>query len=87
MQITGIADGVLSDRQMGMMIETGQITSEWDIEEGQVQPASLDLRLGAKAYRVRASFLPGRSATVSDRLNEFTMHEMDLRAGAVLEKG
>jgi len=56
MQITGIADGVLSDRQMGMMIETGQITSEWDIEEGQVQPASLDLRLGAKAYRVRASF-------------------------------
>ncbi|MFZ9021005.1 MAG: 2'-deoxycytidine 5'-triphosphate deaminase domain-containing protein, partial [Paracoccaceae bacterium] len=49
MQITGIADGVLSDRQMGMMIETGQITSEWDIEEGQVQPASLDLRLGAKA--------------------------------------
>ncbi len=85
MQITGIADGVLSDRQMGMMIETGQITSEWDIEEGQLQPASLDLRLGAKAYRVRASFLPGRSATVSDRLNDFMMHEMDLRAGAVLE--
>ena len=39
MQITGIADGVLSDRQMGMMIQTGQIR-EWDIEEGRVQPAS-----------------------------------------------
>jgi len=87
MQLKGIADGVLSDRQMGMMIDNGQIKSELVVEHGQIQPASLDLRLGAKAYRLRASFLPGKAAKVSERLNEFTMHEMDLRSGAVLEKG
>ena len=87
MKLKGIADGVLSDRQIGMMIDNGQISVERAIESGQIQPASLDLRLGAKAYRLRASFLPGKAAKVSARLNEFTMHEMDLNAGAVLEKG
>ena len=53
----------------------------------QVQPASLDLRLGRKAYRVRASFLAGAGNTVADRLADFQMHEVDLTDGAVLEKG
>ncbi|HET9069048.1 MAG TPA: 2'-deoxycytidine 5'-triphosphate deaminase [Amaricoccus sp.] len=53
---------------------------------GQVQPASLDLRLGGHAFRVRASFLPG-SAPLAGRLAEFTMHRIDLGPGAVLEKG
>ena len=87
MQLNGIAEGVLSDRQIGKMIDNDHIRSEQAIEGGQIQPASLDLRLGEKAYRLRASFLPGKAAKVSERLDEFTMHEMDLRAGAVLEKG
>ena len=52
-----------------------------------MQPASLDLRLGRIAYRVRASFLPGEGATVAERLPLFSMHEVDLSVGAVLEKG
>ena len=81
------ATGVLSDRQIGVLLAKGQITAARPVAEGQIQPASLDLRLGSKAYRVRASFLAGKGNTVSDRLDAFTMHEMDLRQGAVLEKG
>jgi dCTP deaminase len=58
-----------------------------DIDERQLQPASLDLRLGATAYRVRASFLPGPQATVEEKLNAVFMHEIDLTRGAVLEMG
>jgi dCTP deaminase len=52
-----------------------------------VQPASLDLRLGHIAYRVRASFLTGKGRTLTERLPEFEMHRMPLDDGAVLEKG
>src|SRR4029079_3706504 len=48
---------------------------------------SLDLRLGPKAYRGRASFLPGARATVQEKLRDFAMHEMDISSGGVLEKG
>ena len=58
-----------------------------DIEESQIQPASVDLRLGARAYRVRASFLPGRAKTVEDQLNELKYDEINIEHGAVLEKG
>ena len=56
------------------------------IQDDQFQPASLDLRLGPKAYRVRASFLPGKS-TVREKLEQLTMHEMDISQGGVLERG
>ncbi len=79
--------GVLSDRMIQKLADTGAIKVEHALSDGQVQPASLDLRLGERAYRVRASFLAGRSATVGDRLADFTMHEIDLSGGAVLEKG
>lgn len=54
---------------------------------GQIQPASIDLRLGPVAYRVRASFLPGPGAKVADKLSSVFMHEVDLTRGAVLETG
>ncbi len=79
--------GVLSDRQIRDMIAGGGIAASSPILNDQIQPASLDLRLGDRAYRVRASFLPGEHSTVSDRLDEFTMHEISLTGGAVLEKG
>jgi len=50
--------------------------------ESQIQPASLDLRLGDIAYRVRASFLPGPGATVAERIEELKLHEIDLSDGA-----
>jgi len=79
--------GVSPNQHIAAMIRDGAISATAPIEDGQVQPASLDLRLGDVAYRVRASFLAGHSRTVADRLTEFQMHEIDLTGGAVLEKG
>lgn len=78
--------GVLPDSDLHRLIGTGAISADLPIGEGQIQPASLDLRLGTVAWRLRASFLPGQ-AGVADRLPEFEMHRMDLTHGAVLEKG
>jgi dCTP deaminase len=82
-----LAPGVLPSQSLRQLIAAGAITADPAVDMAQIQPASLDLRLGAKAYRVRASFLAGAGRRVSDRLAEFTMHEVDLSQGAVLEKG
>lgn len=79
--------GVLPSQSIKIMLENGQIRLDEPLVDGQVQPASLDLRLGKVAYRVRASFLAGDGNSVSDRLAEFEMHQVDLSDGAVLEKG
>jgi dCTP deaminase len=78
--------GVLPDHALHGMIAAGQIACKGS-DADQVQPASLDLRLGSVAYRVRASFLAGHGRPVAERIAEFEMHRMDLTAGAVLEKG
>lgn len=79
--------GVLPGQSLRLMIADGAIRSATPIVDGQVQPASLDLRLGTVAYRVRASFLAGHGRKVRDRIAEFEMHRVDLTDGAVLEKG
>lgn len=78
--------GVLASQQIEALFASGAIAAP-DLAPGQVQPASLDLRLGSVAYRVRASFLPGAGRALLDRLPEFGMHRVDLTQGAVLEKG
>ncbi len=79
--------GVIPNQQIEHMIADGAITADPVVIPEQIQPASLDLRLGTVAYRVRASFLAGHGARVADRLAEFEMHRVDLSGGAVLEKG
>lgn len=79
--------GVLASQQIEALIAEGALSADTAFVEGQVQPASLDLRLGTVAYRVRASFLAGHGQSVSDRIAEFEMHRIELGAGAVLEKG
>jgi dCTP deaminase len=79
--------GVLPDQALRQLIAAGGITAHPAILPEQIQPASLDLRLGSVAYRVRASFLVGVGRKVIDRIAEFEMHRMDLGQGAVLEKG
>ena len=79
--------GVLADHQIKQMVVGGAIAASSPILNEQIQPASLDLRLGDIAYRVRASFLPGKGSTVTQRLDQLTMHEVTLTGGAVLEKG
>src|SRR5436190_17124246 len=68
------------------LVESGAIKPAYALDADQVQPASLDLRLGEVAYRVRASFLPGRT-TVAQRIEGLKLHEIALSDGAVLETG
>ncbi|MDO5529675.1 MAG: 2'-deoxycytidine 5'-triphosphate deaminase [Paracoccus sp. (in: a-proteobacteria)] len=79
--------GVLPDFHLRDLIASGAISARDEITDAQIQPASLDLRLGAEAYRLRASFLAGKGRSVRARLDDFQMHRMDLSGGAVLEKG
>ncbi len=79
--------GVLPVQDLTALIAAGGISASPAILPDQVQPASLDLRLGTVAYRVRASFLAGHGRSVASRIAEFEMHRVDLSAGAVLEKG
>lgn len=81
------ATGIMPSQLLRDAIErTREIQSLEPIADDQIQPASLDLRLGAVAHRVRASFLPGRERTVSEGLRALTLHTLDLRGGAVLER-
>ena len=78
--------GILPCQAIDALIAQGAIGADAPFEFDQVQPASLDLRLGARAWRVRASFLPGRH-TVRERIATVAMHEVDLTPGVVLERG
>jgi dCTP deaminase len=83
------ATGLLPAQYLRALVEQSrEIRALEPIEPDQLQPASLDLRLGARVYRVRASFLPGAGATVQDKIDVLAMHQFELEdAGAVLEKG
>ena len=79
--------GVLPAHLLRAMIAAGEIIALVPVVAQQIQPASIDLRLGASAFRLRASFLPGRGRKVADRLGDIAMHKIDLTQGAVLETG
>jgi dCTP deaminase len=79
--------GILPDRMISTLIEIGAIIPSAEPVEDQIQPASIDLRLGEIAYRVRASFLPGPDSTVAERIDDLKLHEIPLGDGAVLETG
>ncbi|MGI6245451.1 MAG: 2'-deoxycytidine 5'-triphosphate deaminase [Pseudochelatococcus sp.] len=85
--MTAILPGIQPAQSIRELAAAGFIESPAPFTEGQVQPASLDLRLGRRAWRVRASFLPGRGGVVARRLEELALHEIDLTPGAVLETG
>jgi dCTP deaminase len=87
------AEGILPYQQIRALISARVIQADTPIEDRQIQPASLDLRLGRKAYRLISSFLP-ELTPISSRLNvldfyqsDLVMYEMDLTGGAFLEKG
>ncbi len=84
---TAHSAGILPSQSLQALIDRGAVGSSTPFDPDQVQPASLDLRLGGRAWRVRASFLPGRSRRVAERMADVAMHELDLTAGAVLERG
>lgn len=85
---TAYSTGILPSQELERQVRvTREIVAVEPIQDDQYQPASLDLRLGPVAYRVRASFLPGKDATVVQRLDDLKMHEMDISNGGVLERG
>jgi dCTP deaminase len=79
--------GIQPAQTIEALIAAGHVHLGAPLAEGQVQPASLDLRLGRRVFRVRASFLPGRDTGIADRIASLALHEIDLSAGAVLETG
>jgi dCTP deaminase len=80
--------GILPSHVLKRLVAAGkEILADEPVTAAQIQPASVDLRLGATAMRVRASFLPGKNSTVEEKLAQVFMHEIDLSAGAVLEAG
>jgi dCTP deaminase len=84
----GHSTGILPSHVLKQLIRARrEVLAAEEIEPSQIQPASVDLRLGPMAWRVRASFLPGPQATVRDKLASVALHEIDLTDGAVLETG
>ena len=79
--------GILPFQALNNMVREHEIWAKSEILPDQIQPASIDLRLGPTAYRVRASFLPGPESTVLDKMQQLDAYPIDISAGAVLEKG
>jgi dCTP deaminase len=79
-------EGVLPSQLLRKAVDLGMVDAgDYKIPDPSIQPASLDLRLGEVAYRIRSSFLPD-SRPVEEKLKEFLVDELDLRRdGAVLE--
>ncbi len=81
------AGGILPSQAIAKLMANGSLILAEPAAETQVQPASLDLRLGAVAYRVRASFLPQPGTRVQTKLDDLALHAISLSQGAVLETG
>ena len=79
--------GILPSQEIRELIRNGKIVSSVPIGDDQVQPASIDLRLGNVAHRIQASFLPGRSSPVSSKIKDLKLAELDLTKPALLERG
>jgi dCTP deaminase len=79
--------GILPSQEIHELIRNRKILATEEIQDSQIQPASIDLRLGKVAYRVQASFLPGRSSTIQSKINDLKLGEIDLTRPALLERG
>ena len=79
--------GILPCQDIVKLVDGRRIHATFPVEDAQIQPASIDLRLGAIAWRVRASFLPGKASSVEAKIGRLKMHEIDLAHPTVLERG
>jgi len=86
-QVDQLKPGILPSQAIAALHEAGGIVTKRAFDDDQIQPASLDLRLGRTAWRIRASFLPGAGTSVKQRLEDLALHKLDLADGAVLETG
>ena len=77
--------GILPSQEIRELIRNGKIRCSAEIGDDQIQPASIDLRLGSVAYRVQASFLPGTSSTIGTKIRDLKEAELDLSVPTVLQ--
>ncbi|MDE3110012.1 MAG: 2'-deoxycytidine 5'-triphosphate deaminase, partial [Acidobacteriota bacterium] len=70
--------GILPSQEIRELIHNRKILSPLAIDDAQIQPASIDLRLGNVAYRVQASFLPSRTSTIKSKIDDLKLAEIDL---------
>lgn len=85
--LRSFSTGILPSQEIEALVDKKAIRGAVPVSREQIQPASIDLRLGSTAYRVRASFLPGKKETVARKIEGLCMHAIDLSTPAVLEKG
>ena len=85
--IQSFSTGILPSQEIEALVDKRAIRGAIAVTREQIQPSSIDLRLGSTAYRVRASFLPGKKETVARKIEDLCMHVIDLSTPAVLEKG
>lgn len=85
--IQSFSTGILPSQEIEVLVDKQAIRGAIAVTREQIQPSSIDLRLGSTAYRVRASFLPGKKETVARKIEDLCMHAIDLSTPAVLEKG
>lgn len=79
--------GTLPSQAIEQLTRIGRISAAIQIADEQIQPASIDLRLGPVAYRVRASFLPGRHSKVEKKIGDLQIAEIDLTKPALIDRG
>jgi dCTP deaminase len=79
--------GILPSQEIWELIRNGKIRSSAEISDEQIQPASIDLRLGDVAYQVQASFLPSRNSLIGPRIRELQVEQIDLTQPALLRAG
>lgn len=79
--------GVLVDTNLHALHRSGGLKATQPLAEGQIQPASVDLRLGPKAYRIQAGFLPRAGEPVANYMESLSMYELDLTKPQIFEKG
>ena len=87
LQSLSFTTGILPSQRISELIAHGRVSTSIPIEDDQIQPSSLDLRLGPVGYRMQASFLPGPKATVESRIKDLAMTKIDLTRPTVFEKG
>jgi dCTP deaminase len=87
LQSLSFTTGILPSQRISELIAHGRVSTATPIEGDQIQPSSLDLRLGPVGYRMQASFLPGPKATVESRIKDLAMTKIDLTRPTVFEKG
>jgi dCTP deaminase len=87
LQSLSFTTGILPSQRIRELIAHGRVSTSLPVEDDQIQPSSLDLRLGPVGYRMQASFLPGPKATVESRIKDLAMTKIDLTRPTVFEKG